>query len=154
MIQISKAALIILFAAISRINEQPDKKLSPELAVLRLAKTGKIYKFNSVDSSITYLRYIGSVQTRNGVSYKVITSVWLWGLSHRATNRILIYNHSNAYVGNYKITAIEDLPVKIENNGLIVNYPRSKRTCKLNLDNGLPQQLYNECAGDIYVLNR
>ena len=151
-----KLTLIVLLMVVysANVKAQSNNSVNHELNILRLAHVGKKYKFNTVDNSITYLRYLGIIQTRKGISYKVLTSTWIWGLSHRATNRIIIYDEDNTYVGNYKVTMIDDLPLRLEKGKLIVTNTKDKSTCKLDLKDGLPKQLYNGCAGDVYTLDK
>src|SRR5215218_6252410 len=48
----------------------------------------------------TRLTYLGQVNTKHGQTFKIVNSLWLWGLSQRATSRILVFNSKNQYVGN------------------------------------------------------
>jgi hypothetical protein len=105
----------------------------------------------------THLKYLGHVKTKSGQTYKIINSSWFWGLSHRATSRILIFNGRNRYVGNYYLTMTYDLPVKLRNGKLIFNNIdndcNKELTTVINLLNGLPKQFFLKCKnkyGNIY----
>lgn len=113
-------------------------------------------KWNEKGKTETHLQYLGQVTTNDQQVYKVMNSCWLWGLSHRATSRILIYNGKNEYVGNYYIYDINDLPIKLDNGILIF---KSKIECdksivtKIDLTRGIPKQIFIECEsgnGDLY----
>lgn len=86
-----------------------------------------------------------------------MTSVWLWGLSRRATNRILIFNNLNQYIGEYSVTMISDLPQKLKNGILIFknksNDCDERVSSKINFKNGIPKEFFRECKngyGDTY----
>lgn len=110
-------------------------------------------------STETHLKYLGEVTTMDGRVFKVMTSIWLWGLSRHATNKILIYNGKNQYVGNYYMSIMSDLPDKLEDGRLIfTNYDNEdcdrKLITKVNLKKGLPTQFFLKCQGqmgDIYT---
>lgn len=121
-----------------------------------------VLKLNKVDSTCTFgkwtqenegetrLTYLGSVTTIKGKTFKIMTSVWIWGYSHRATSRILIFNEKNQYVGNYYMTMISDLPNKLENGYLIFtnkdnNDCDKKPITKINFNYGLPKEFYLKC---------
>ena len=105
----------------------------------------------------THLKYLGQLITQKGQTFRIITSSWFWGLSHRATSRILIFNDRNQYVGNYYVTMTTDLPTKMESGRLI--FRNTNEDCDknlvttVNLKNGLPKQFFRKCKGqlgDIY----
>lgn len=126
------------------------------LEVLRYNTVGKEYKFYSkTDHTTTLLRYLGKVKTDNGVAYKIMTSVWLWGQSHRATNRILIYDSFNRYIGQYHVDMTYDLPNYLSANRLLfLNSNKAGSNCDLtlvteiDLSEGLPKQIFIRCKGD------
>jgi|GEM_PF-224180 len=97
----------------------------------------------------THLKYLGQVTTKSGKTFKIVNSIFIWGLSQRATSRILIFNDLNQYVGNYYLTTDEFLPGKLQNGRLIFNNSGSDcdknlRTV-INLKNGLPKQFFRKC---------
>lgn len=110
----------------------------------------------------THLKYLGEVTTKDGRVFKIMNSCWFWGLSHRATSRILIFNGNNQYVGNYGLGMTYDLPDKLENGILIfTNFENEdcdiKLITKVNFKKGLPNEIFIKCKeeyGDIYILFR
>jgi hypothetical protein len=105
----------------------------------------------------THLKYLGQVTTKKGQTFKIIISSWIWGLSHRATSRILIFNNKNQYVGEYYVTTVYDLPTKLQSGNLIFKNTEDDCDKKLltvvSLNNGLPKQFSRKCKGkfgDIY----
>lgn len=115
-------------------------------------------KWSENGQTETHLKYLGSVTTKNKKVLKILTSTWIWGLSQRATNRILIFNNKNQYVGEYSVGIIDDLPKKLKNGNLIfINSDFDecdpKAISKIDLNNGLPKEIFVECkngSGDIY----
>jgi hypothetical protein len=114
-------------------------------------------KWNQKGGMETHLTYLGAVKTNQGRIFKIINYVWIWGLSQRATNRILIYNEKNQYVGNYYLTLKAHLPTKLKNRVLI--FQNTDDSCdkntitRVSLKNGLPQEFFRKCKndfGDIY----
>ena len=106
----------------------------------------------------THLRYLGQVKTKRGVNIKIVNSIWVWGLSHRATSRILIFNDKNQYIGNYYLSITYDLPTKLKNGRLIFMNTEpgcdNKFVTILNLENGIPKQFFRKCkdkSGDLYT---
>jgi hypothetical protein len=88
-----------------------------------------------------------------------MTSIWILGISQRATNRTLIFDNHNKYVGNYRMTMTEDLPNKIESNQLIFSnlekrMCESTRVTKISFKNGIPNEIIIWCGsdhGDTYI---
>jgi hypothetical protein len=114
-------------------------------------------KWTEHGGSETHLKYLGQVTTKKGQIFKVVISSWIWGLSHRATSRILIFNNKNQYVGEYYVTTIYDLPTKLQSGNLIFENTDDDCDKKLltvvSLNNGLPKQFFRKCKGkfgDIY----
>lgn len=130
------------------------------LKVLKKNVIGKEFtfgKWNQKGKTETKLTYLGSVKTKKGKIYKIINSTWIWGISARATNRILIYNNQNQYLGNYYITTSNDLPTELKNGYLI--FKNSSKNCdekivtKVNFRNGIPSTFFRKCNnefGDFY----
>jgi hypothetical protein len=105
----------------------------------------------------THLTFLGQVTTNKRQTFKLVNSIYYWGLSHRATSRILVFNNKNEYIGNYRVTMTNDLPTKMENEKLI--FHNSGEECDKNLvttidlNKGLPKQFFRKCKesfGDIY----
>ena len=141
-------------------SQTNDDKI--RLQVLRQNKIGKEYKFyNNKDSTMTYLKYLGQLTSNKKIKYKVLTSVWIWGMSHRATNRILIFDKHNTYLGNYYVTTTSDLPNKIDKNELVFlnkenGCDKSLQT-RLSFKDEIPSQFFRKCKdkfGDIYSFSK
>lgn len=106
----------------------------------------------------THLKYLGEVVTADGRVFKIMNSCWYWGLSHRATSRILVFNVKNEYVGNYYLGMTYDLPDKLEDGKLIFTnsdnaYCDQMLTTKIDLMKYLPKEIFIKCkddSGDIY----
>lgn len=155
-----KISAVILFIILSQILFAQVNDDGIRLKTLQKSNIGKKYvygKWNEKGGTETHLTYLGNVKTKKGKSYKIMTSVWLWGLSRRATNRILIFNKINQYVGEYSVTMISDLPKKFENGILIFENENNdcdkKSSSKINFKNGIPKEFFRECkngSGDIY----
>jgi hypothetical protein len=108
-------------------------------------------KWTENEGEETHLKYLGQVNAENGESFKIMTSILFWGQSHHATNRILVYNSKNQYIGNYYIYNIEDLSVRLKNGILIFD---NKKDCdnsiktRINLELGIPKQIFVKCTGE------
>jgi hypothetical protein len=110
-------------------------------------------KWTSDGTDETNLRYLGIVVTANGQNLKIMNSCWFWGLSHRATSRILIFNDKNLYLGNYYLNTTFDLPDRLQNGKLIFKNI-DKCDCEKNLttevdfSQGIPKNIFIKCKGD------
>jgi len=109
----------------------------------------------------THLIYLGKVMTKSGNTFRLINSSYFWGLSHRATSTILIFNSKNQYIGCYYLSSISDLPTGLKNGNLIFDNRRndcdSTLTTIVNLKKGLPRQFFRKCKdkfGDLYRFER
>jgi hypothetical protein len=114
-------------------------------------------KWNEEGETETRLRYLGIVTAKNGKTYKIMNSVWTWGLSERSTNRILVFNQKNQYLGNYYITTLNELPTEFKNGYLI--FENIDKDCdksvetKINFNYGIPKSIFRKCnteLGDEY----
>jgi hypothetical protein len=149
---------ILLITDISAFGQLHDKGIRQR--VLRRGIIGKEYKFIHRDSTVSRLKYLGKVKTRSGSEYKILTSIWLWGLSPSATSRIFIYNGANQYIGQYAVGMTYDLPNSLVNNQMVfLNSDNWGNDCdlklitRIDLRNGLPKDLFIKCkgnSGDIY----
>ena len=130
--------------------------------VLQKSVIGRLFvfgKWNENGGTETHLRYLGKVITRKGHTYKIVNSIWIWGLSRRATSRVLIFNDRNQYIGNYYLTLVTDLPTQLKNGKLIfkntdINCDK-KQVTLVDFRNGIPKQFFRKCngSGDIYVFD-
>ncbi|MBA0883911.1 hypothetical protein [Flavobacterium undicola] len=146
--------IILLFIISSVIFGQNDNR-DYRVEVLKKDIIGKEFtfgKWNEEVTSETRLKYLGTVKTEKGKVYKIMNSIWIWGLSKRATNRILIFNQKNQYLGNYYITMINELPTKVKNGYLI--FKNIDTDCdknietKINFKYGIPRTIFRKCNNE------
>ena len=152
--------LIFVFTSISSFCQITDNTI--RLQVLESGITDSLFvfgKWTSDGQTQTELRYLGKITTDSGKVYKILNSSWIWGLSRRATIRILIYTDNNDYVGNYHLNTISDLPERIE-NGQLVFTNKSKEGCdktittNIDLRKGCPKEIFIKCTeteGGIFI---
>lgn len=150
-------ALVIFVPALGKSQINDDKIRLTTLQKELIGKELVFGKWNKKGGTETHLTYLGTVTTKQGKIYKIMNSVWVWGLSQRATNRILIFNEKNQYVGNYYLTLKTYLPTQLQNGVLIFQNTESscdKNTVtRISLKNGLPLEFFRKCNnnfGDIY----
>ncbi|MES2776533.1 MAG: hypothetical protein V4722_20315 [Bacteroidota bacterium] len=145
------------FAQVNPINDRQT--------VLRHNKVGKWYVFDRSKKNShnkTELTYLGKLRTQDKRVFKILISRWYWGLSPRATSRIVVFNNKNQYLGNYYVGSIYDLPTEIENNALVFYNKESDPTdscivTRKRFTNGLPKQFFLECknkSGNIYAFGK
>ncbi|MBL7765522.1 MAG: hypothetical protein JNJ58_05480 [Chitinophagaceae bacterium] len=141
-----KVIILLLFFSKLSLGQIDDSKFRS--IVLNKSIVGKKFTFgecNQRGGQETTLIYLGSVKSRKGKTYKIMNSIWTWGMSCRATSRILIFNDQNQYIGNYYIFDSCDLPTKIENGYLIFknvsNGCDRKMETTINLKNGIPKSV-------------
>lgn len=158
----NKSLVLILLSfnliAFSQINDRNIR-----LHVLRKNTIGKEYvfgKWTKNEGTESHLKYLGKVKSTHHRTFKIITSTWLWGLSKRATNRILIFNEKNQYIGNYYVSMTLDLPTEMNKGILIFRNTDlncdSKIASSVSLKKGLPQEFFRECknySGDFYTFS-
>ena len=158
----NKISTLFLFLSLNLFGQVNNDSIRQ--IVLNNSVTDSLYifgKWNNTGGTEIQLRYLGEIKGVNG-NFKIMTSCWLWGLSKRATNRILIFSEDKRYLGNYYITTKSDLPEKIENNQLVFSYSEGsdcdkKVMTKLSFGNGIPKQLLVECKngyGNIYSFEK
>jgi len=114
-------------------------------------------KWNETDGTETHLKYLGVIKTEKE-DFKIMTSSWYWGLSKRATSRILVFTSDNKYLGNYYVGMTYDLPEKIENNQIVFLHSECNKCDKnvitrLAFEDRIPEEFFLECKdgyGDFY----
>jgi hypothetical protein len=154
---LSVTFFLTVYAGYSQVN---DEKI--RLQVLEKGIIDSIFvfgKWKKNGGTETNLQYLGQVRTVHGQIFKIVNSIRIWGLSSRATSRILVFNDKNQYVGNYYVTLISDLPTSLINGKLIFKntngYCDKNLTTIIDLKKGLPKQFFRKCKGkygDIYSL--
>lgn len=108
------------------------------------------------------LVYLGEIRTYEGRVLRVLTSRWYWGLAPRATNRIIIFNHRNQYLGDYYLSMTYDLPDRIEDNSLVfVNKSKNEGaanfTTRISFKKGIPRRIFIKTidnVGDFYTFEQ
>ena len=88
----------------------------------------------------------------------MMTSRWYWGLSPRATTRVIVFNRKNEKLGNYYLSMTYDVPKKIEGSSVVfINDKGNDCTpglvTKVDFANGLPKEFFLRCdsvKGDTY----
>jgi hypothetical protein len=103
--------------------------------------------------------------------YKVVRSIWIWPVAetYRATTRLLIFDSSNKYLGEYFLESTAHAPDTIMKNSLVFRNTKShwrdgdecdpKLVTRISFDNGLPKEFFRKCSkdkngkawGDFYV---
>lgn len=147
-------AIVFLLLISSAVLGQTDNR-DYRVEVLKKDIIGKEFtfgKWNEEGASETKLKYLGTVKTEKGKVYKIMNSIWIWGFSKRATNRILIFNQKNQYLGNYYITTLNELPTEIKNCYLI--FKNVDKDCdknvetKINFKYGIPKTIFRKCDNE------
>lgn len=119
-----------------------------------------IGKWNTSGGSETQMKYLGDVKTTDGKTLKIVNWVWYWGISHRSTTKLLVYNEKNQYLGNYQFNLPVDLPVQLNDSALVFNN-KNKKECDtrlitiIDLKKGLPNDFFVTCKdkeGNFYYL--
>ena len=150
---ITTAFILLSHSVYAQVNDQNIR-----LKVLQKSRTNHTFKFGrwtEDGGTETHLRYLGKVSTKSGQTFKIMTCIWFWGLSKRATNRILVFNERNQYVGNYGVTMIYDLPTMMKNGGLIFENSIEDSSCDIhtrtviNLKHDLPKSFFRRCKGNL-----
>jgi hypothetical protein len=156
------SALTFFILSLSLTGQVNDRSIRQD--VLKKGIVNKLFvfgKWKEKGETETHLKYLGKVTTKAGRTLKIMNYCFFWGLSKRATSRILIFNDRNQYVGNYGLTMTYDLPDKLEKGRLIFTNKGNEDCDKdlitsVNFKNGLPRQFFLKCKGeygDIYSLD-
>lgn len=138
-------AIIFLLFLSYHTAAQPDNSEFTQ-KVLKSNAIGKKFTsgvWNEKGDTETNLTYLGAVKSKNGKTYKIMNSIWTWGISGRVTNRILIFNDRNQYLGNYPITDSENLPIALK-KGYLIFKNSTGSIFKVYLGNGIPEKLYQK----------
>lgn len=158
---IATLLLMITSNLVSQVNDGAIRQ-----KVLAQGIVDSLYVFGewkAMEETETHLKYLGTLETENGI-YKIMTSTWLWGTNtRRATNRLLVFDVEDKYLGEYNsFSMICDLPNKIEKNELMFSTPRcdscdKNRIIRIPFEENLLEMFFVECKGDygnIYVFEK
>ena len=97
----------------------------------------------------TQLTLLGQVTDTRGRCFKVMTSVWIWGLGKRATNRILIFSGTNRFLGQYDAMVVDDLPDRLEQGSMVFVSERAEPCVeRVDLTRGLPMRFFLDRHGE------
>jgi hypothetical protein len=146
--------LVIFSLSISVKGQLSDYEMQQQVLEKNIVDSLFVFgKWNSEGTDETHLKYLGKVLTKDGQVLKIMNSCWLWGLSKRATNRILIFKEKNQPLGNYSGLLMYELPTRLVKGKLIFTNT-DKEECDINLKttidfrNGIPEQIFIKCKGD------
>lgn len=82
--------MLITSFAIKAMGQVNDNSIRQQ--VLKEKKADSLFVFGrwTINGGTeTHLKYLGQVMTSDGRIFKIMDSCWFWGLSHRATSRII-----------------------------------------------------------------
>ena len=86
-------SLTLTFAMLSAGGQVADQNIRLQVLQKGIVDSTSIFgKWTESGNTETQLTYLGRVTTKHGHTFKIVNSVWIWGLSQRATSRILIFN--------------------------------------------------------------
>ena len=145
-------SLLVIVAAVffsSRVMSQQNF-LAYSQMVLNKNEAGVSTAFSrtsGVEKDSLVLTYLGTVKDITGRRYKVLTSIWFWGISSRATSRIILFDMKNAYIGDFHLTMIDELPVRIVDDKLVFNCKKmldakTPLEFEINFSNGIPSTIF------------
>jgi len=106
----------------------------------------------------TFVKYLGSVETKGGRTFKLLTCSLVWGPNRHTTGTIYVFNEKNQSVGKYHLGDGTDIPDSMK-NGVLIFINNNRYNCdpklitRISLRNGLPQNIFIKCRGkygDIY----
>jgi len=158
----SLISLLLLFVSLNVFGQLDEHSIRQEVLKNNIKDSLYVFgKWKETFGTETHLKYLGILKSEKG-NFKIMTSCWLWGLSKRATNRILVFSMDNTYLGNYYLTMRYDLPEKIEHNQIVFLHSQSddcdkNAITRLSFDKGIPEQFFLECKngyGDIYSFEK
>jgi len=158
--------LIFIWTSYSFSQQVDNERSFDDLKQLRFkvindSIIGKKYYYDftkDANCNKTCISYLGQIKTNKSKIYKILTCFYVHGQSCRGTSRIVVYNSSNNYIGNYYVGMPEDLPDTIINNRLVYSKIslkcKFKKGTKISFENGLPKTIFIPCdkanRGDLY----
>lgn len=144
---INAITIILILSTITySFGQEADHKVIGSL--LKIGKVDSLFIFNSSSANAhneLRIKYLGSLKSKRGKRFKIISYCWIWGKAERATNRILVYNTGNKYIGCYRVDTTDELPEKVINNKLIFNIKEDEKSklirTRISFEKGLPQEI-------------
>lgn len=161
-------AVFLIFLSSFIINDKVSSEYTElqKLEYRALRHTaGNSYVYNLTgrkDCNKTRVNYLGTVKTRKGKRYKILTSFFVYSASAtcHGTSSIKIFDMKNRYIGEYNVGMPDGLPDILKDNKLL--YIKNsidcnlRRTGSINLRNGLPENIFIPCSkngGDLYYFS-
>ena len=153
-----KTTLLLLFLSRFLFGQTDDSKFRIE--VLEKSIIGKEFTFgewNDKGDTETNLTYLGSLKNTKGETYKIMNSIWFWGVSGKTTSRILLFDNTNQYIGNYNMGTSSDLPTELKNGYLVFRNAEDdcdpKTETLINFNDEIPKSFFRKCTleyGTVY----
>ena len=148
---------LIFWVVFSSLGQEKDGRFRAMVLKKSIKDSLFIFDFSKKeDWNETQIKYLGILKSKDGKVFKILSYCWLWGRSPRSTNRILIYNSDNRYLGCYAPDMKGELPVKIERNELIFSVEtgdKLKSQSRISFTDGLPDQIEIK-GGNFYILQK
>jgi hypothetical protein len=149
--------LLVFFFFFITYTSFSQSEIEKRQIVLKKGIINKIISFgkwNEKGDDELNLTYLGIIRSESS-SYKIMTSLWIWGISRRATSRILIYVLSNKFLGEFCLTMSYELPKDIRNNKLYFDLldDDCKRETYISFENGIPEYLILNCKNSNYLVS-
>jgi hypothetical protein len=148
------------------ISAFPQKSIQKMcLEVLEGNKIDSVVIFNSSNKkdgyAKTFLTYLGTANTTDNRSFKIITYKFVWGPNRHTSGSIYIFNDKDQYMGMYHLGGASDLPAQLKNNNLIFTNDDDDSCDKnlittISLRKGLPEKIFIKCQGiygDLYYFS-
>lgn len=159
-----KGLFSLLFLSISAISFSQTNDKDEYEVVLMNKQIGKEFTFSknkAGDYDSLVLVYLGQIKTKKGEVLKVMTSRWYWGLSPRASTRVIVFNAKNKLLGNYYLSMMYDVPKKIEGSSVVFINDKGNDclpglVTRVDFANGIPKEFFLRCKGelgDVYVFD-
>lgn len=151
-------ALISIGFCAPMLSQSSDEHLRLQVLNYNMKEQNFIFgEWKKENGSETHLNYLGEIETSNNESFKIMTSCWIWGVTRKVTNLILVYDKNNNLLGNYYLNTKCQLPNEIVDNKLIFK-PSECAECdnaitKVDFYEGIPKNFYLGCKrgqGNIY----
>lgn len=147
--------VVLLLCSVSKAQLVHDSTYQYVIERNQIDTTYMFGKWTEEGEQESHIRYLGIIKS-DDKTYRILKSTVYWGLSKRATSRLLVYSDKNNPLGYYQLSLVSHLPKNIENNLLIffpTNGKDKEKVTKLDFENGIPNQFFLENSqgeGDIY----
>jgi hypothetical protein len=158
------AFLVSASTPVDKVTSEYDQLQQLEQRALR-NRPGKVYVVDLTHRdwcNKTRVSYLGVVHTRQGRSYKILTSFFVFSASAtcHGTSRIKIFDMQNRYIGEYNVGMADVLPDILKKNQLLylknTEGCNMRKTRSIDLSHGLPKHFFLPCSkngGDQYTFD-